>query len=169
MVCTQFLVMTGALFGEATAVAVGDLDTDSVPAVVRINNAWTRDGNNTYYVGATKTVTGRRTVSLPPDLVEALTPLVSGRQASDLLFTAHGGGGRITHNVYWQSAVVASRQNSPGGWVEEGSTHPRPQTHARVLAHPRPCISLFTISHRRGHASTRTTESSYGHLMPEAL
>jgi integrase len=30
-------------------------------------------------------------------------------------------------------------------------------------------MSLFAVSRRLGHASVRTTEQVYGHLMPEAL
>lgn len=165
-VFTQFLVMTGTRFGEATAVAVGDLDTVSVPALVRINKAWKRDGNNHFYVGPTKTVTGRRTVSLPPDLVEALTPLIDGRQESDLLFTA--GGGRITHNVYWQSVwLPAVKAAQAAGLAKTPRIHDLRHTHASWLIQDR--VSLFTISRRLGHASTRTTESIYGHLMPQAL
>lgn len=165
---TLFLVMTGTRFGEATAVTVGDLDTVSVPALVRITKAWKRDGNNQYYVGPTKTVTGRRTVSLPPDLVEALTPLVSGRQESDLLFTSSTGGGRITHNVYWQSVwLPAVKAAQAAGLRKTPRIHDLRHTHASWLIQDR--VSLFTISRRLGHASTRTTESIYGHLMPQAL
>ncbi|MGA7206074.1 MAG: hypothetical protein WBX27_15730 [Specibacter sp.] len=59
----QFLVLTGTRYGEATAVAIDDLDLAATPATVRINKAWRRDGNNTYYVGTTKT--RRETDHLP--------------------------------------------------------------------------------------------------------
>ncbi len=84
---SQFLVMTGTRFGEATAVTVADVDLLSKPATVRISKAWKRDGNNDFYVGPTKTGAGKRTVSLAPDLVEILIPLVANREGSDLLFT----------------------------------------------------------------------------------
>ncbi len=39
---TEFLVMTGTRFGEATAVTVADVDLMSKPATMRINKAWKR-------------------------------------------------------------------------------------------------------------------------------
>ncbi|MFE4833729.1 site-specific integrase [Arthrobacter sp. NPDC056691] len=64
----KFLVMTGALFGEATAIRVADIDLVSRPPTARINKAWKRDGQSHYYVGPTKTAAGRRTVGLNPAL-----------------------------------------------------------------------------------------------------
>ncbi len=74
---TDFLVMTGTRFGEATAVTVADVDLMSKPATMRINKAWKRGANSEFYIGATKTGAGKRTVSLNPQLVEILIPLVA--------------------------------------------------------------------------------------------
>ncbi len=63
---TEFLVMTGTRFGEATAVTVADVDLMSKPATMRINKAWKRGADSEYYIGATKTGAGKRTVSLEP-------------------------------------------------------------------------------------------------------
>src|SRR6202035_3714364 len=49
------LVMTGARFGEATALTVGDVHLDSRPASIRIHKAWKEDGHNHWYVGVPKT------------------------------------------------------------------------------------------------------------------
>lgn len=52
---TNFLVMTGTRFGEVTALTVADVDLLSKPPTARINKAWKRDGQNQFYIGATKT------------------------------------------------------------------------------------------------------------------
>lgn len=67
---TNFLVMTGTRFGEATALTVADVDLLSRPPTARINKAWKRDGQSQFYIGATKTGAGKRTIGLNPALVE---------------------------------------------------------------------------------------------------
>jgi integrase len=164
---TQFLVMTGTRFGEATAVTVADVDLLSKPPTVRINKAWKRDGNNEFYVGPTKTGAGKRTVSLAPNLVDILVPLVASGQGSDLLFTTSTGG-RIAHSVYWQKCWLPTvKAAQSDGLKKSPRIHDLRHTHASWLIQDG--VSLFTISRRLGHASTRTTEEVYGHLMPQAL
>lgn len=164
---TQFLVMTGTRFGEATAVTVADVDLMSKPPTVRITKAWKRDGNNEFYVGSTKTGAGKRTISLPATLVEILIPLVASRQGSDLLFTT-GTGGRIAHSIYWQKCWLPTvKAARAAGLEKEPRIHDLRHTHASWLIQDG--VSLFTISRRLGHSSTRTTEEVYGHLMPQAL
>ncbi|WP_231391739.1 tyrosine-type recombinase/integrase [Arthrobacter sp. 35W] len=164
---TAFLVMTGTRFGEATAVTVADVDLLSKPATVRINKAWKRDGVNSFYVGPTKTGAGKRTVSLNPQLVEILIPLVASRQGADLLFTTRNGT-RISHTTFWRNNwVPAIKAAKAAGLKKDPRIHDLRHTHASWLIQDG--VSLFTISRRLGHASTRTTEQVYGHLMPQAL
>ncbi|WP_254779793.1 site-specific integrase [Arthrobacter sp. cf158] len=84
---TNFLVMTGTRFGEATALTVADIDLLRKPATARINKAFKLDGQNQFYIGPTKTGAGKRTIGLNPGLVDLLIPLVAGRLGGDLLFT----------------------------------------------------------------------------------
>lgn len=164
---TNFLVMTGTRFGEATALKVADVDLLSKPPVVRINKAWKRDGQSKYYIGATKTGAGKRTVSLNPALVDLLIPLVASRPGDDLLFTTPKGE-RIVHKLFWHHYwVPAVRAAQSHGLTKSPRIHDLRHTHASWLIQDG--VSLFTISRRLGHASTRTTEQVYGHLMPEAL
>ncbi|MET3934995.1 tyrosine-type recombinase/integrase [Arthrobacter sp. OAP107] len=164
---TEFLVMTGTRFGEATAVTVADVDLMSKPPTIRINKAWKRGKDSEYYIGATKTGAGKRTVSLNPHLVDVLVPLVASRPGKDLLFTTPKGE-RIIHKLYWHHywvpAVKAARAR---GLTKEPRIHDLRHTHASWLIQDG--VSLFTVSRRLGHASTRTTEQVYGHLMPQAL
>jgi integrase len=97
---TNFLVMTGTRFGEATALTVTDVDLLSRPPTARINKAWKRDGQSKFYVGATKTGAGKRTIGLNPALVELLIPLIASRPGKELVFTTPKGG-RIIHKLYW--------------------------------------------------------------------
>lgn len=157
---TQFLVMMGTRFGEATAVTVADVDVMSSPPTVRITKAWKRDGNNGFYVGPTKTGAGKRTVSLPPDLVDLLIPLVAARGGTDLLFTT-GSGARIAHSVYWQKCwLPAVKAAQLEGLKKTPRIHDLRHTHASWLIQEG--VPLFTISRRLGHATTRTTEAVYG-------
>jgi integrase len=164
----QFLVMTGARFGEATALNVADIDLLSIPPTARINKAWRRDGSSRYYIGPTKTRAGKRTIGLNPALVDLLVPLVAGRQGSELLFTTSHGQ-RIAHKPFWQHhwipAVDAARDR---GLTKTPRIHDLRHTHASWLIQDG-VMSLFAVSRRLGHASVRTTEQVYGHLMPEAL
>ncbi|WP_437773300.1 tyrosine-type recombinase/integrase [Arthrobacter sp. KNU40] len=164
---TNFLVMTGTRFGEATALTVGDVDLLSKPPTVRINKAWKRDGQSQFYIGATKTGAGKRTIGLNPALVEILIPLVASRPGKELLFTTPKGQ-RIVHKLYWHHYwVPAVRTAQAIGLSKTPRIHDLRHTHASWLIQDG--VSLFTISRRLGHASTRTTEQVYGHLMPQAL
>jgi integrase len=164
---TSFLVMTGTRFGEATALKVADVDLLSRPPTVRINKAWKRDGQSQYYIGATKTGAGKRTIGLNPALVDLLVPLVASRPSTELLFTTPKGE-RIVHKLYWHHYWVPAVQAAQShGLKKSPRIHDLRHTHASWLIQDG--VSLFTISRRLGHASTRTTEQVYGHLMPEAL
>ncbi|MFC0455436.1 tyrosine-type recombinase/integrase [Arthrobacter liuii] len=164
---TDFLVMTGTRFGEATALTVADVDLLSKPPTARINKAWKRDGQNKFYVGATKTGAGKRTIGLNPALVELLIPLVASRPGKELVFTTPKGG-RIVHKLFWADYwVPAVRTAQAIGLTKNPRIHDLRHTHASWLIQDG--VPLFTISRRLGHASTKTTEQVYGHLMPEAL
>lgn len=166
-VFVQFLVMTGTRFGEATAVTTDDYELQSRPETVRINKASKHFGNNAQYVGPSKTSAGRRTVSLPPALMELLSPLVAGRRGSEPLFTSDMGG-RIVHSTFWKRtwppAVTAAHD---AGLDRTPSIHDLRHTHTSWLIHEG--VPFFTISRRLGHASTGKKVNIYGHLMPPTL
>ncbi|MFK0002659.1 tyrosine-type recombinase/integrase [Paenarthrobacter sp. NPDC090522] len=164
---TNFLVMTGTRFGEATALTVADIDLLGKPATARINKAWKRDGQNQFYIGPTETGAGKRTIGLNPALVDLLVPLVAGRPSSDLLFTTPKGE-RIVHKLYWHHFwVPAVKAAQLRGLRKDPRIHDLRHTHASWLIQDG--VPIFTISRRLGHASIKTTEQVYGHLMPEAL
>lgn len=164
----QFLVMTGARFGEATAVQAADIDLTSRVPAARINKAWKRDGRSGYYLGTTKTGAGKRTIGINTSLVNLLRPLLSDKVGNDLVFTT-AAGARIGHKPFWQHlwvpAVQAAQTN---GLTKSPRIHDLRHTHASWLLQDG-AMPLFAISRRLGHASVRTTEQVYGHLMPQAL
>lgn len=165
----QFLVMTGTRFGEATAIEIADIDLTSRVQTARINKAWKRDGQSSYYLGPTKTGAGKRTIGINKTLANLLHPLVLGRAGNDLLFTATQGSTRIAHKPFWQHQWVPAVQTAQNnGLTKSPRIHDLRHTHASWLIQDG-AMPLFSISRRLGHASVRTTEQVYGHLMPQAL
>jgi integrase len=101
-------------------------------------------------------------------MVELLIPLVACRAGTDLLFTTLASN-RIAEKPfwehYWRPAIRAAQTQ---GLTKSPRMHDPRHTHASWLIQDGK-VSMFTISRRLGHASTRTTEDIYGHLMPQAL
>ncbi len=107
----DFLIGTGARWGEATAILVRAVDVMSKPPVVKIHRAWKRDRKNkAWYAGTTK---GRRkrTIDIPDELKETCIPLVAHETPDSLLFR-NSQGGRIDHTNFvrrrWEPAVTAA-------------------------------------------------------------
>ncbi|MCG2623087.1 site-specific integrase [Arthrobacter sp. I2-34] len=162
----DFLVYTGARFGEATAVTVRDLFLDDAPAPVRINKSWKRDGSSGHYVGAPKTTTSKRTVSMPSRLVDVVHPVVAGSRPGDLVFEAVRGG-RLAHTLFWRNAWVPAVKDAQRlGLDKDPTIHSLRHTSASWLIALG--VPLFELSRRLGHASIGGTDRVYGHLMPGA-
>jgi integrase len=82
----EFLFATGVRFGEAAALRIMDIDTAA--RTVSITRAVKKDGS----IGPPKSKRSRRTLALPPEVIDSLTPLISGRKPTDYLFTNQHGG-----------------------------------------------------------------------------
>lgn len=163
-----FLVMSGARFGEATAVTVADFNWRNVPATVRINKGWKRDGANAYYVGQPKTATSKRTVAVPPPVVEALQPLTEGMPGASLLFRTSTGG-RIAQKYFWNAwtRAVADAHAQEPTFTKEPRIHDLRHTSASWALQGG--MTLYEVARRLGHSSTATTEKVYAHLMHEGM
>lgn len=100
------LVGTGARWGEATAWKRIDLSLEK--ATIRVSRAWKRIEGG-WELGGPKTKKGRRTITLPPELVDTLRPLVDDRKPGDWLFTSRNGASHVHHanfyNRVWLPAV----------------------------------------------------------------
>jgi integrase len=182
------LFSTGLRWGEVTALRVGDVDLEQATATVV--QAWKRDRT----LGPPKSSKSRRTISLAPETVALLRPLVAARPADAYVFTnTHGGPVRhqAFHDNVWQPAVrlangepakapgpkgkrVAKRRGTDGKIIQP-ATLPlgkRPRIHdARHT-----CASWLLgagvpinyVQAHLGHESITTTVDRYGHVMPAA-
>jgi integrase len=163
------LVGTGLRWSEATALTVADVDLDSRVPVVRVDKAWKRTGKGqSNEIGPPKSAAGLRTVGLSPEVADQLRPLVDGRPASALLFTA-AQGGVIRHDKFhsrvWQPML--DRLNTAGTMTKRPRIHDLRHTHAsQLMAHG---VPLNVVQKRLGHEKITTTADTYGHLAPDYL
>ncbi|MGN0065182.1 MAG: tyrosine-type recombinase/integrase [Nocardioides sp.] len=155
------LVGTGMRWSEATALTAGDVDLNR--ATVRVTKAWKSDRENKrFYVGPTKTKKSRRTVTLPPEVVEAVRPLVTGKRPDELLFV-NKIGEWVKHQTFYRDQWrTRSTRSIPD---------PKPRIHDLRHSHVALLIgqgiSLPVIQARLGHEKITTTIDTYGHLLPD--
>jgi integrase len=158
------LAGTGMRWGELAALTVGDVDLEQ--RVVRITKAMKQDPDNPSrsVVGPPKSKAGRRSVSLPLSVVEAIRPLTEARGGKERLFTAPRGG-ELRHRTFY--VRVWCGQIIPASGIRE----PRPRLHDLRHSHVAWLIAagapLPIIQRRLGHESITTTIDTYGHLLPE--
>lgn len=170
------LAATGLRFGEATALQVRDVHLNDNPPTVTINRAWKHTDSKARELGPPKTKAGRRTISLPENVVSLLRPLVNTRQHDAFVFTTVRGK-PVRHSEFlasvWQIAVARATMTTD----ERGNEIPadrritkRPRLHdirhsyaSWMLAGG---MNLMDLQYRLGHTESRTTIDRYGHLMP---
>lgn len=161
----DFLVGTGARYGEAAGLLVRHLHLDADRPHVDIRLALKWRGKK-WKLGRPKTRSSIRRILLPPRLVEALRPLVAGKDADDHVFTMVEGGplhhGNF-HKRYWTEAVKAAA----GAKVPKGTRiHDLRHTHAAWLLSDG--VAALVVAARLGHSSATTTQNVYGHITTEA-
>lgn len=154
------LIGTGMRWGEAEALTVADV-TLQPTAVVRINKAAKWNASRaTREIGPTKTRKSKRTVTLPPEVIAEIAPLLN-RPGSERLFLAPKGGPLRHRTVYddWKGAVEKARLD------------PQPRIHDLRHSHVAWLIAanvpLPVIQARLGHEHISTTIDRYGHLLPD--
>lgn len=179
-----FLFSTGLRWSEATALVVGKVDLEQGTATV--SQAWKR-GN---VLGPPKSKKSRRTVSLAPETVELLRPLVEGRPADEYVFlNQRGGPVRLAtfHDNVWQPAVrlangkpaqdgkrIARRRDGSGKIIEPAKVplgkSPRPHDARHTCASwlLGAGVPINYVQAHLGHESITTTVDRYGHVMPAA-
>ncbi|MEV5042715.1 tyrosine-type recombinase/integrase [Microbacterium sp. LMI1x-1-1.1] len=168
----MFLANTGCRWGEATALTWGDLDARVTPATIRVDKAWKKSAGGGPILKHPKSSRARRTISVPPDIVDALGK--PGR--SDALIFANSNGkhlwmGRFRASV-WDPAVekaIDPEACEPYGLVplrRKPTPHDLRHSHASwLIAGGAP---LPFVQARLGHESITTTINTYGHLQPDA-
>lgn len=155
---------TGIRWGELAALTVGDVDTEN--GALRITKAEKQDPDNPSktIVGPPKTKKGRRTVSLPRDVLDVLEPLLEGRKRTDRLFLPPNGG-PLRHRTFYRDIWL---KKSVG---QSGIREPYPRLHDLRHSHVAWLIAINThpsvIQRRLGHEKITTTLDTYGHLLPE--
>jgi len=105
-----------------------------------------------------------RSVVAPRPVTTAIEPLVAGRPAEHLVFTA-ARGGPLRHSNFlrrvWQPAVAAARL--PSGLRIHDLRHTAAALLISEGAHPK------AVQSHLGHSSIQVTMDRYGHLFPEAF
>ncbi|MGV3564212.1 MAG: tyrosine-type recombinase/integrase [Nocardioides sp.] len=176
---------TGARFSELTALTVADVDLEA--ATASITKAWKDNGAR---IGPPKSKKSVRTLSLAPETVEVLRPLVAGRPADALvLINQLGGAVRLQtfHDNVWGPAVrlangepaqkgkrVGRRLDAAGRVIEPATAplgkRPRPHDARHTCASwlLGAGVPINYVQAHLGHESITTTVDRYGHIMPAA-
>jgi integrase len=166
----MFLGGTGVRWGEAAALTVGDLDLDAAQPIVRVTKAEKADPEHPgrVVVGPTKSGKGRRTITLPPAVVDVLRPLVeqsqhkTQRPATARVFLPPNGG-PLRHRTFYRDIWLG--KILPGAGLTGVRLHDLRHSHVAWLIGDR--VPLPAIQARLGHEKITTTIDGYGHLLPD--
>lgn len=168
-----FLYGTGCRWGEATAVTWGDLNLRATPPTVRISKAWKKGPTGVPILKQPKSARGRRTISLPADVVHALG---EPGPSDALIFAGELSGkhlwyGRFRERV-WVPAVKKAMDAELCGELGLTPLHRAPTIHDLRHSHASGLIArgvpLTELQRRLGHESIQTTSNTYGHLSLES-
>ncbi len=138
-----------------------DVPPPRLPAALRVVRSLQRQTDGSYALGPPKTRAARRRVTLPQNVVDAVLPLVAGKEGHEHVFTSRSGTPLRHQNFMtrvWQPALAAAE-------LQGLRIHDLRHTHtAWLIAAGRP---LPSIQRRLGHRSITTTIDRYGHLLPD--
>lgn len=179
----MFLFGTGARFGEATALQVGDIDLAIGQA--RIRRAWKHTNGNGHQLGKPKSKRSTRTIVFGHDVGNAIRPLMEGRPASAFLFTNTRGGPVRRSNFAEQAWDKALRQFAGDTYVLVPGPHgrsvrkwtlgpgkrptPHDARHTYASLQIQRGASDAFLQRQLGHESIVTTIGTYTHLRTEDL
>jgi len=157
----RVLAGTGIRWGELAALRAGDFSLDADPPTVRIGRAVKRGADMKAYIGVTKTVRSKRTISITASLAEQVRDHTAGMAPADPLFTMATGAPLHATNIRtraWWPALKAAQID------------PRPRIHDLRHSHASwqlaAGLDMFTLQRRMGHESIKTTTDVYGHVVP---
>lgn len=162
---------TGARWGELTALQVADLHLDAVPPYVDVQRAWKRngtgehalDGVGRWYLGAPKTVRGRRQIRIGEATRQVLLRASADKAPDALVFTGVRGGPLDQPHFYeyrWQRAVALAQRN---GLTKKPRFHDLRRSYGAWLKSAN--VPLPEIQARMGHESIVTTIDTYGGIL----
>jgi integrase len=162
----EFLVASGARWGEAAALRPSDVNYDE--GTVRISRSWKQDHHaGGYRLGATKTRKGNRTINVPKSTLDKLD------YSNEFLFVNRDGGPVRSQGFsarVWAKAVVRAWPlvDADGKPVKDRSKILRPRIHDLRHTNASWLIQagapLPVVQQHLGHESITTTVNTYGHL-----
>jgi integrase len=156
----EFLVASGARFGEATALKPGDIDL--AERTVRIQRGWRYVPGDGFQLGPPKTRRSIRTIDV------AATTLAKLDLTGEWVFTNSGRGhygdddpvrGPNFHMNVWAPALDRAKDR---GLTKRPRPHDLRHTNASWLIQAG--VPLTVIQRHLGHESIVTTSDRYGHL-----
>jgi integrase len=157
----EFLVASGARFGESTALKPGDIDL--AEGTIRIHHAWRYVTGAGYQLGPPKTKRSIRTIDVAADTLAKLD------LTGDWVFTNSGRGWRggpddpvraqNFHSNVWVPALTKAKGK---GLTKRPRPHDLRHTNASWLIQAG--VALPVIQRHLGHESIQTTVDRYGHL-----
>lgn len=155
------LAYTGLRWGEVSALTVGSVDLTRRRVAVRQAYKKTRGG---LVLGMPKTHE-RRKVPILRGLAAELVPLVEGRDAGELLFTARQGGPLYGDN--FRGRVFAPAVKAAGLGERRVTPHKLRHTAASLAIASGADVNVVQLM--LGHKSAAMTLDVYGHLFPDRL
>lgn len=155
---------TGIRWGELAALTVGDVDTEN--SVLRITKAETQDPDHPgkTIIGPPKTKKGRRSISLPIDVLNVLEPLREGRKRNARLFLPPKDG-PLRHRTFYRDIWLRKSVGTSG--IREPFPRLHDIRHSHVAWLIAAGVPLPVIQARLGHEKITTTIDTYGHLLPD--
>lgn len=151
------LVGTGLRWAETVGLRCRYVDLRRQELTV----AWTFSARNGWQTPKSKA--GRRVVSLPDRVVEALDVQLHGRGPDEHVFTMPTGN---PLNEGYRSRVWRKAVKEAGLEVKGPRPHDLRHTHASMLILAG--VPLTVVQRRLGHASIAITSDVYGHISPAA-
>jgi integrase len=152
------LALTGLRWGEAVGLKVGRVDL--MAGTLRVEETLNEAGGKLVW-STPKTRSSRRQIRISPRVVDALLPLVAGKQGDEPVFlTQHGNlvRNRVFRDRIWVPALDALE------WSPRPRIHDLRHTHVSQLIAAG--VGLTAIQRRLGHTSIAITSDVYGSLLP---
>jgi integrase len=157
----EFLVASGARWGEVAALRPGDVDRQA--GTVRISRSW-KQGTGGYRLGATKTKKSNRTINVPQATLDKLD------YSHEFLFVNRAGGPVRAQGFSARVWIPAVERAWPSVDEKGNSVTPELRPRPHDLRHTNASwmiqagVPLPVVSDHLGHESITTTVQVYTHL-----
>ncbi|CAN5787434.1 site-specific integrase [soil metagenome] len=170
------LLSLGVRKGEALGLSWSDVNLDGSPATVTIRRGLKIDARGGLYVDEPKTPGSRRTIHLPPPLVEVLRRHRATQAAHRLTFGPGWGGHWAPLDLVFTTSIGTSLNPSKVNREVQAITEaaglgrwtPHEMRHSAASILIGAGVPLKVISEMLGHSSIRVTADVYGHLLEPA-